>query len=71
MDKHVWNLNALKRKMKRKPPGLRLYNFFLGADTILTKQEIADLERVISEENKRLAKYLEAAKQKPYKYSQP
>lgn len=66
---HILNIQAIKRKMKKKPQGQRLHNFFLGANTLLTKEEITEIERIIEKENKRVAKYLESAKSQPHAYA--
>ena len=66
---HVLNINAIKRKMKCKPTGQRLHHFFLGANTILTKEEIAELKKVIEQNHKKMQEYLDEAAKKPYHYA--
>lgn len=59
---HIVNVNAIKRKMKLKPQGQRLHNFFIGATTFLTIEQVNEIEVIVKEENKRTLEFLKSAK---------
>lgn len=57
-------ISSIKKKMKVKPPGQSLYNFFGGELKWLTSAQITDIERIIDKDYETTKKYLIAAKEK-------
>ena len=59
---HPFNLSAIKKKMKNPPEGQRMHHFFWGAYSMLSVDQINEIEKIITDENKKMQKYLAKAK---------
>lgn len=58
MDKNIFNLSALRKLMKEKPIGQRLWLFFKGYANNLTKAQCKDLINVINKEHDKTIKFI-------------
>lgn len=58
----LFNVSAIKNKMKDKPKGQRLYDFFYGTDrSVLTKDQIREMRRLLITDHKKTLKFLDDA----------
>ena len=55
-------LSSVKKKMRNKPKGQRLYNFFYGDASLLTPAQISDIERIVDKEYQDTKQFLQEAK---------
>ncbi len=60
----ILNLNAIKKKMRTKPKGQRLYAFFDASPLSLTARQVDDVEKIVDKGYKEAKQYLLAAKKK-------
>lgn len=56
-------LAAVKKKMKKKPKGQRLYDFFTGQTQLLTPHQIDEVERIIDADYQNTKEFLKEARQ--------
>ncbi len=60
--KHVVNVSAVKKRMRKKPIGQRLHHFFIGVPGQLSTEELNELESVLNKEHKKLIEFIDKAK---------
>lgn len=59
---HVINVKAVQKRLKDKPATHRLYHFFMGVPDQLTKDEVAEIKKVLNREHKKLISFIDKVK---------
>lgn len=55
-------LAAVKKKMRKKPQGQRLYDFFKGDASLLSPAQIEDVERIVDADYEKTKAFITDAK---------
>lgn len=66
---HLLNLQAVKKKMKKKPATNQLYTFFYGRAESFNQEQIKDVKKIVTASYKELMEFLDEAIQENKKES--
>ena len=59
---HIINVSAVGDKMKQRPKGQRLYHFFLGVPSQLTKKEVSEIKKILKKEHQKTIQFIDSVK---------